>query len=604
MELIAMRTKEIVGAILALTLFLGIAPIALAAAPGTPFQVGGHVYLDTAAVSGADVTVTDLTTGESLTTTTASNGAYVVALGNLPGGHSAGDTIQVTATYNGMTGTNSAPRSENLSDSPQIIDVTIVAQAVQIRAGDGTSLPTSILVDETFTVLITENGSSVGAGTSVKFTLPYGTGDPVYVSTDDDGKVNYKPPNTGTLGIEVLDGLVTVAEATVEVTESGITKRLDRVEISPDSADLLIGDTQLFSAICYATDATGGGTITGCTVTWKCDSLVIGTINSSTGLFTATGVGTATVTASATYEYVTKTDTAIVNVSAPTETVDLTDEDNFTKDIPAGTAATITVNGTFDHNVTGSIAWTPIADPEAETGSYTLTAGNDEALLGLTAVPDSVVRGELADGNDTIRIEICYNATELASKNINPGTLALWRFNDSTNEWVKMVADTPPCVANGITGNCVWIEVNNLSKFALVGTKSVPSRRGGGGGGDGSYPPGWYGTPTATPGVTPGATPGATPGVTPSKEAVTKPTTKPAVTEETPSVAEEEAAAKKKTPGFEAVFAIAGLLAGDDKRRERSLHCFLFCVRLCVRGQIQVSKKREIPPDLHSNRTL
>ena len=89
-----------------------------------------------------------------------------------------------------------------------------------IKAGDGGSLPGSIDVGETFTVLITENGSPAGAGTSVTFRLPYDTGDPVIVSTDDDGKARYTPPVTGTLGIRVLDGLVTVAKATVEVTDT------------------------------------------------------------------------------------------------------------------------------------------------------------------------------------------------------------------------------------------------------------------------------------------------------------------------------------------------------------------------------------------------
>lgn len=89
-----------------------------------------------------------------------------------------------------------------------------------IKAGDGGSLPGTIDVGETFTVLITENGSPVSAGTSVTFRLPYDSGDPVYLSTDDNGKVRYKPPVTGTLGIRVLDGLDTVAKATVDVTDS------------------------------------------------------------------------------------------------------------------------------------------------------------------------------------------------------------------------------------------------------------------------------------------------------------------------------------------------------------------------------------------------
>ena len=548
-----MRTKEIVGAILALTIFLGLASIALADVPGTPFQVGGHVYLDATPVSGAGVTVTNQATGESLTTTTDSNGAYVVALGNLPSGHSAGDTIEVTATYSGMTGTNSEPRFESLSDSPQIIDVTLEpVVSIAIKAADGGDLPTSILVDETFTVQITENGNPVGADTNVVFRLPHDTGDPVTVSTDADGKATYTPLITGTLGIRVLDGTDTVANATVEVTIPPGIQTLGSITISPDSADLLIGDTEPFTAICY--DTSGNPMSSGYALTWACDTDAVGTIDSS-GLFTAGGVGTATVTVTATYEGVTKTDTAIVNVSALPETVDLTDEDTFTEEVDAGTAADITVDGTFDHDVTGSIDITPVADPEETVGSYAFT-GNDEALMGLTVTPDAAVIAELADGNDTIRIEMCYNATELASKGISSCTLAIHRYDVAAAAWVKMVAGTDPCVANGITGTCVWIEVNNLSTFALVGTKTAAPSRRGGGGGAGTYPPGWDATPT----VTATAVSTATPGVTPPEEAVTTPT-EPAA-EETPSeVAEETPTKKKGIPGFTAVFAIAGLLA-------------------------------------------
>ncbi len=39
--------------------FLGLVPFALADAPGTPFEVGGHVYPDATLVSGAAGTVTN-----------------------------------------------------------------------------------------------------------------------------------------------------------------------------------------------------------------------------------------------------------------------------------------------------------------------------------------------------------------------------------------------------------------------------------------------------------------------------------------------------------------------------------------------------------------
>ena len=190
--------------------------------PGTPFLVGGHVYLGTAIVSGAEVTVTNLDTTEFLTTTTDSNGAYVVSLGNLAIGHRAGDIIHVTARYNGIDGwctvVRAEQRSENISDSPQIIDVTT---EVQIKAWDGGELPATIPVGEIFTIMITKYdiGMPVGAGAGVAFMLPYDTGYPLRIRrTDDDGKARYTPLITGTLGIKVLDGTgTTVAEATVEV---------------------------------------------------------------------------------------------------------------------------------------------------------------------------------------------------------------------------------------------------------------------------------------------------------------------------------------------------------------------------------------------------
>jgi PGF-CTERM protein len=355
-----------------------------------------------------------------------------------------------------------------------------------------------------------------------------------------------------------------VKSGTVTIRETAQTA-LGSVTISPASSDLVTSGKQPFTATCYDTNS---NTLSGCTLTWACNSPAVGTIDSSSGLFTACGVGTATVTVHATCDSVTKTDTAVVTVSAQTETVDLTDTDNFTEDVDAGTSADITVNGTFDNSVTGSINITPVANPEATVGSYEFT-GNDKALIGLTVTPDAAILAELANGNDTIRIEICYDAAELASKNIEQSTLAIWRFDGT--EWVRMVEGTDPCVANGRDGNCVWVEVNNLSTFALAGTSTSSDTRsgGGGGGGSGTYPPGWFGTPTATvtsaqssssSSTTPDTT--ATTARTAKQAATKKPTVKQTTaTKASGSGATAATPAKKGLPGFEGVFAIAGLLA-------------------------------------------
>ena len=398
--------------------------------------------------------------------------------------------------------------------------VTVVATDASTNANAATDMSQSFTAVEDQDhdiVTIADVTLAHGATTDVPIQLVNSTGvggatvtltfDPLIVNTtnvvagdfDSIFSPDYSDVSTGTLRITCtklgadLIGDLTIATVTLnavgtsgscalglsaELTEAGgaaVPSSVDNsiftisgtvfgsVTISPTSSDLIIGNTQPFTATCYDTSS---NTLPGCTLTWACDSPAVGTIGSSSGLFTAGGVGIATVTVSATYGGVTKTDTAVVNVSAPVETVDLTDTNNFTEDVDAGTAADITVNGTFNNSVTGSIDMTPVADPVATVGSYEFT-GADEALLGLTVTPDAAIAAELAGGNCTIRIEVCYNAAELASKNIELSTLALWRFDGT--DWVQMVAGTPPCVANGTNGNCVWIEVNNLSTFALVG---------------------------------------------------------------------------------------------------------------------------------------
>ena len=439
------------------------------------------------------------------------------------------------------------------------------AQQVAINAEDGDDLPATIPVGETFTVRITEGGSPVPAGTNVVFTLPVVGGDPIYVPTDSDGKARYKPLLTGTLGIKALDGLDMVAEATVTVAE-GVSEppALASVDISPEAADLVIGGTQPFTAVCKDTN---GDPISECTRTWSSDRTLVGTIN-STGFFTAAGVGTATVTVTATYNGVTKTDAAIVSVSGSIEQIPVAG-DNFTEPpIDAGTAV-INMSGWFDNDVTGSINITVVPNPEAAAG-YAFT-GDGQTLIGLNVTPNATIRDELANGGDTIRIEICYDVAELESLNIDPATLAIWRYDGSA--WVKMVKDTPPCVDNGGYGTCVWVKLDNLSIFALVGTlKSQPGD--GTGSGSGTYPPGW-GAPAPTPAATPAPTAAPEPTVAQTEAPTVAPTDAPT---KAPTAAPTEIATTKVetkgTPGFGAVltvFAIAGLLVATYlvmRRRE------------------------------------
>jgi hypothetical protein len=378
----------------------------------SPFAIGGHVYLDTATVSGADVTVTNLNTIESLTTTTDSNGVYVVNLCNLPGGHSTGDTIQVTATYYGMTGTNSAPRSESLGDTLQIIDVTI-AQAVQIRAEAGGDLPPSIPVGETFTVLITEDGSPVGAGTSVVFQIPHDTGDPVCLSTDDDGKVTYEPLIEGTLGIRVLDGtgtLVAIAMMTVGAPSGPIVSISDgnadtgattTVTITADNVTDLANfditvtyDSAVVKVTVAENNAAFGSSMNNLdgasTGTVRLTSLNTGTTGQTgdgvlLSTLTLEALGTAAQTSALTLTVNSLMDSSEGDITATV------DNGVFTvSEVPSGPVVTIS-DGSADTGATTTVTVT--ADAVTDLANFDITVTYDPAVVKVTAAENNAAFG-------------------------------------------------------------------------------------------------------------------------------------------------------------------------------------------------------------------
>jgi hypothetical protein len=139
------------------------------------------------------------------------------------------------------------------------------------------------------------------------------------------------------------------------------------------------------------------------------------------------------------------------------------------------------------------------------------------------------------------------------------GGVYIYHYNTATSAWDRLTT-----TASGTSGGMNWIEAepNHLSTFATMGitTPTTPRRRGGGGGG-GLMPPTPTPTVTATATATPTASPGAT---TPPGEKMTSAPAKSQAAGTTPA-AEEPAPAKPEKkgllPGFEGVFAIAGLLA-------------------------------------------
>ena len=540
-----MRTKEIVGAILALTFFLGLAPIALADAPGAPFQVGGHVYLDAATVSGADVTVTNLNTSESLTTTTDSNGAYVVPLSNLPSGHSAGNIIQVTATYNGMTGTNSAPRSENLSDSPQIIDVTLRSEDTTAPTIRSVTLnPATVnATGETFTVTVNTTDASGIASVTANAT----TGTVTLTSTgDDEWAGTLTAP--GTAGVYT----VTVVATDASPNANNATDTSEQISVIPPSEE---------QETSY--DVNNTATEDNNTVTISDNDTITGTSPLN---------DTVSIDLGGDYNLVIE-----INVNSTDNTTGTVA--SVTLDTPAVTASGTTweqnESADIDLNLNDSI-WTgsntpkliiqPLNNIEDKLGDDALENATSAILELHGATTAMVVQATLSgiDESDvkSLPIEMTVDADWYNSQD----KVYLFKFDENGVEKQRQL---PNSVSHNETSGTYTLsfEMNGFSIFALVGTKTTTTSShhgGGGGGGSGTYPPGWGTTPAVTATAAHGATPGATHKVTPpAGEAVTKPTTKPAAAEKATPAGAEETSTKKKPgiPGFTAVFAIAGLLA-------------------------------------------
>ena len=463
---------------------------------------------------------------------------------------------------------------------------------VAINAEDGTDLPDSISVGETFTVLITESGNPVGVGTNVVFTLPASGGDPIYVQTDGDGKARYKPLLIGTLGIKVLDGTVTVAEATVtvdsditstyyrdadgdtygnasdsieaeSVPEGYVTDNTDcddtNAAVNPGATEVCNGidddcDGQIDEGVktTYYGDADGDGYGDPANTTEAC-SVPDGYVENDADCDDAN----AAVNPGAT-EICNGIDDDCDGVidECCTNVTNVDGETNFT-----ATSGDANVTGNFNSTLTGWVNVTGITDvtdsPDVNDSNPYYGLGDNWIISGVIVdVSNSDIESQLADGNGTIRIMICYDPATLGD--IDPDTLAIWKYNSSTETWEKQLPST-------IDGLCVYADVTHLCTFALVGALGSGGNGGSSSGGDGTYPPGWGDdAPASTPAATPAQTAAPEPTVASTKASTEAPTEAPPAEAETKEMETETTKLETKgTPGFGAVltvFAIAGLL--------------------------------------------
>jgi PGF-CTERM protein len=360
----------------------------------------------------------------------------------------------------------------------------------------------------------------------------------------------YSDPANNTVGVNITSFSVFAPMTT------GVPA-LDHINVEPGSALLNIDKPPKSQTFAATGRSKHTDPIPDLMFGWSNTDTSVGWLNNSTGTvvnFTAERVGRAYLTAS---NGSVTSDQVPVTVDAIADNTTVDDEKIFT-----ATSGDATVTGTFSSNLTGWINITAIgnATNSSEVNSsnprYGLGSG-DRVVSGVIVTVCGNISNELGE-NGTIHIEICYNTTTLAALGIDASTLAIWKYNSTTEKWVKQ--------SSTISGTCVYIDVDHLCTFGLVGSKATPS--GGsstGGGGGGTYPPGWFGTPT--PAVTATKAPAATTTATaaPPGERVTPAPTKvkSAAAKAAAPAAEGTTAetAKKGLPGFTAIFAIAGMLA-------------------------------------------
>ena len=165
----------------------------------------------------------------------------------------------------------------------------------------------------------------------------------------------------------------------------------------------------------------------------------------------------------------------------------------------------------------------------------------------------------------------------IVAKNGDPETtyaVSAIAAGSSANLVVLTVADISGSIATGVNvtynasatnGNITDLAGNALSTDTTGVIVAAWQTSSGGSGGDGTYPPGWHETPTVTVTATKAPTPSATATATaapPGDKVTPAPTEKPeAEKAATPAAEGTTAETPKSTPGFTAVFVIAGMLA-------------------------------------------
>ena len=332
---------------------------------------------------------------------------------------------------------------------------------------------------------------------------------------------------------------------------------LQRINVTPTSQTLNISESVNFNATGYDHNDNPIDP-SNLTFAWYTTPSGIGTLNATTGSvvnFTARHAGRTEIYAVNGSVSSNETYKVWITVNAPPETENVA---NGTGNATSGNStAIVNLN---NRSVNGTITIEEIGDPLNGTddiGNRTGLGTDFEPVKGANVTVNGSIVAALNDTGGYVHIRIDYNESQLG--NIDENTLYIYKFVNGTG-WVKLVAGKPSyCTANDMntTADYVWVNVTECSIFLLAGTPTATPTPSGSSGGDGTYPPGWFETPT--PAVTAAANTTATDA--PPGERVTPAQTKKPAAAKAAIPAAEGTTAKNGAPGFTAVLVIAGLLA-------------------------------------------
>jgi parallel beta-helix repeat protein len=230
---------------------------------------------------------------------------------------------------------------------------------------------------------------------------------------------------------------------------------LHHINVTLASARLNINDTRNFTA---AGHDQSDKEIFDLLFTWSNSNTYVGMIgminDTATVNFTALHVGIA---------YITATNDSVIS-DAVKITVDGAVNNSTTTTDTEFTVTSDDVSATGNFSVDGWVNVTAIGDPEGGA-NCTIGAGITQIKGVIINVSDSIL-AEMEAGNGTLTLTICYNDATLEPRGIDADTLAIWKFNETSDKWEKLSSTT--------SEKCVSVTPDPLCIFALAGTGIMP----------------------------------------------------------------------------------------------------------------------------------